>query len=56
MGGERKLGNEYWRGHAGEGETETNEESASNKHADVLSSGLNDCSDDDHYRISSMSC
>jgi len=54
MGGECEFGNEYWRSHAGECETETNEEAASNKHADVLSSGLNDCSDDDHYRISSI--
>lgn len=56
VSGERKLGDEYWGSHAGEGETESDEESASNEHADVLSSGLNDCSDDDHCRISSLSC
>jgi hypothetical protein len=49
MSGESELGNEDRGSHAGEGESKSDEESTSDEHTDILSSSLNDCSNDDHW-------
>jgi len=47
MSGEGKFGDQNGRSHASECESETNEESTTDKHADILGSSLNDSSNDD---------
>lgn len=47
MSGEGKFGDQNGRSHASECESETNEESTTDKHADILGSSLNDGSNDD---------
>ena len=55
MSGESKFGYEYRGSHARKCEAETNDESASDKHANILSSGLNDRPDYNHCTVSSTS-
>lgn len=46
MGGEGELGDKGRRGETGEGKTETDQESTTDKHADVLGSGLKSDADE----------
>lgn len=45
MCGEGQLGDQDWGGETGEGETETDKESAPDEHANVLSGGLDSRAD-----------
>lgn len=49
---ESEFSYENRRGHAGKGKSETDKESTSDKHADILSGSLNDRPDDNDWMVS----